>query len=111
MVQVESRLKEALDAAEDSELIDVVIAVDLPPLENAEVTPFLKLRKLRAAQAKSALDHAIHKAGETAQCEPENVNIMPLMGTAYLRAQKSLVKALIDTAEIQKIVLNKTVQT
>lgn len=106
--KIEPRLLKVLESsATADDLIDVVLSFEAPSVQAAAGSmPLMKRREERASAVSKAIEHALTHAGEIAGTQPTEVTRFPLTGSAFVRAPRSYVRALVDQSEVAGAMLN-----
>jgi hypothetical protein len=94
-------------SAPANDLIEVVLSSQPPSPQAASASmPLMKRREERASAVSKAIEYALASAGKPAGTQPDEVTSFPLTGSAFVRAPRSHVRALVDQSEVAGAVLN-----
>jgi hypothetical protein len=106
--KIEPRLLELLESTSSAdELIDVVLSFEPPRLPaSTSSKPLMMRREERASAVSKTIELALAHACEIAGTQPAEVTRFPLTGSAFVRAPRRYVRALLDQSEVAGAVLN-----
>ncbi|MCZ8151179.1 MAG: hypothetical protein O9292_02080 [Rhodobacteraceae bacterium] len=105
---VDPRLLHALsDDAPADELLDVVLRFDLPaPPAIDALMPLAERRQRRASTLSGAIEQVLERAAEATGTQPVQVTPFPLTSSAYVKARKSYLRALLARGDVAAAMLN-----
>lgn len=105
---VDPRLLQALsDDAQADDLLDVVLRfeVSAPPGIDASAS-LMERRKHRATNVSGAIERALERAVETTGTRPVQVTPFPLSSSAYVKASKLYLRALLQQGDVAAAMFN-----